>query len=343
MVFEDQQGLPENCRQYKGNLHSHTVNSDGCLMPEQSVELFKAQGYSFLCLSEHDRYTDYRAQLNSDDFILLPGLEATAVLLDNNGAGRLKVHHMHGILGTEAMQRQAKRRFKHMEALPPSVFQGIWDGSAVAQQLNDTLQEYGCLVTYNHPVWSRVEPHEFINIKGVFALEIYNYNTVNESGTGADTTYWDLMLRSGKQVYAFASDDNHNEGLFDDCCGGWVSVTAMELSHEAIIQALQRGEYYSSAGPTIFSWGVKNDRVWIECSACERVILVAGGFVNAGCTVIAPTRDGLHRVEIPLRGDETYVRLECVDYQGKTAWTNAIFLKKSDARRIARYDHQDSH
>lgn len=44
---------------YKGNLHSHTTNSDGHLTPAQAVALFRQYGYSFLCLSEHDYYTDY--------------------------------------------------------------------------------------------------------------------------------------------------------------------------------------------------------------------------------------------------------------------------------------------
>lgn len=32
---------------YKGNLHSHTTNSDGHLTPAQAVALFRQYGYSF--------------------------------------------------------------------------------------------------------------------------------------------------------------------------------------------------------------------------------------------------------------------------------------------------------
>ena len=53
--------------------------------------------------------------------------------------------------------------------------------------------------------------------------------------------------------------------------------------------------------------------------------MVAGGFINAGSTVIAESDEGLCRAEFALRGDETYIRLECVDAQGKTAWTNPIY------------------
>ena len=326
MLFQDIEGLPQGLRQFKGNLHSHTVHSDGCLTPAQSAALYRAQGYSFLCFSEHDRYTDLRAELNGPDFLILPGLEASAVLLDaQDTRRRLKVHHMHGILGTEEMQRRAPLHFMPDEVVPPPICLGSWDGAAVAQQLSDMLRAHGCLVTYNHPIWSRVLPEEFIHTTGVCALEIYNYNTVNESGTGTDTADWDRILRTGRQIYAFASDDNHNEGKFEDSCGGWVSVFAPALTQDAIISALLRGEYYSSSGPSIYGWGIAGDRAWVECSACERVNFIAGGCINAGAAEIAPTRDGLRRASYTMRGDETYLRAECVDYAGKTAWTNAIF------------------
>ena len=83
-------GFSEKGNWYKGNLHSHTVNSDGKLTPEESVKLFREHGYHFLCFSEHDKYTDYREQFDCEDFIILPGLEASAVLYREEGSGRRK-------------------------------------------------------------------------------------------------------------------------------------------------------------------------------------------------------------------------------------------------------------
>lgn len=115
-------GFSEKGNWYKGNLHSHTVNSDGKLLPVESVALYKKHGYSFLCFSEHDLYTDYRGSFDCEDFIILPGLEASAILMEKDTKRRLKVHHIHGILGTEEMQEKARKRgrlFTHMESLPP--------------------------------------------------------------------------------------------------------------------------------------------------------------------------------------------------------------------------------
>ena len=73
-------GFKEEGNWYKGNLHSHTVDSDGCLTPREAVELFVEHGYSFLGISDHDVYSDYREQLNREDFIIIPAVEASAVL-----------------------------------------------------------------------------------------------------------------------------------------------------------------------------------------------------------------------------------------------------------------------
>ena len=108
---------------YKGNLHSHTTNSDGKLNPEEAVKLYKSYGYHFMCLSEHDVYTDLREQFDCEDFILLPGVEASAWLLNKEETGLKKTHHIHGILGNEAMQKAAgDKLFKHGEKLEPPVF-----------------------------------------------------------------------------------------------------------------------------------------------------------------------------------------------------------------------------
>ncbi len=60
-------------RWYKGNLHSHTTNSDGVWTPEQSAKNYRDAGYSFLCFSDHDLYTDYRRELGKRIFLFFQG------------------------------------------------------------------------------------------------------------------------------------------------------------------------------------------------------------------------------------------------------------------------------
>lgn len=316
---------------YRGNLHSHTTVSDGMWSPDSAVRAFREEGYHFLCLSEHDIYTDHRSRFNDARFIVLPGIEYSAILYREIGRSeRYKVHHMHGILGTDAMQKKAPDGLlAHMEYVPPLKYFGCWPGAEVAQAMSDLLRGHGCLVTYNHPIWSRVEDADFASTRGMTAIEIFNYNTVQESSTGYDVTWWDTLLRRGVRLNAFASDDNHNEGLFDDVFGGWICLQASELEHDAVIEAFLAGNYYSSSGPEIYGWGIDADGfVWVDCSAVNRIVFVAGNIINDGTAILGqPFQDDLNHARYRLKGHETYVRIECQDRFGRTAWTNPMYLQ----------------
>ena len=136
-------GFTEKGNWYKGNLHSHTTNSDGKLTPLEAVADYKERGYHFICLSEHDLYTDYRNNYNMEEFILLPGLEASAILFEREGSNlRKQVHHIHGILGTSQMQKDAKLPgLKHLEGLKPEIYYGEWDSARASGNLSTRLRE----------------------------------------------------------------------------------------------------------------------------------------------------------------------------------------------------------
>lgn len=327
--MKDFEAFDEKLNWYKGNLHSHTVNSDGHLTPEQAVRLYRSHDYQFLCFSEHDRYTDYSDRLNTDGFIILPGVEASALLIGEPMGLRCRLHHIHGILGTRQMQENAEERlFENLDKLDIPIYRGSWDGVRAGQQLNDFLRAHGCFTVYNHPIWSRVDIDEVVDIRGLTAIEVFNYNTVNESGTGYDTVFWDMMLRRGCHINATASDDNHNEGLFSDSCGGWIMANASSLEHDSIVEAIMKGQYYSSSGPQIFEWGIKDNVCRLRCSRARRVNFIAGGNINDGRSVIRDRAgEFLTYAEYALNGTETYVRAECTDEYGRTAWTNPIYAE----------------
>lgn len=310
---------------YKGNLHTHTTDSDGQHSPEEVVRRYKAHGYDFLAISDHHLYTDYHSSYGDKQFLILPAVEAAASYIDNEGVFR-KVHHMNGILGPKALQDASPQPpFRHGEKVGPFRYHGSWNGIQAAADMAKYLKDHGMIVTYNHPLWSRVEGADFLDTPNVDILEILNYGTEQESDTGFDTTWWDVMLRSGRRMLADATDDAH--AVSWDAFGGFIMVRAEELTHEAVSSAILAGDYYSSEGPEILDWGVdKNGLVRLVCSPCQRLTLVFDGYVGAGRTRFAEDGENVEEITVQLKGGERYIRGECRDYQGKRAWTNPIYL-----------------
>ena len=66
--------LPENNKQFKANLHSHTTLSDGGKTPEEMKAIYKERGYSVLAITDHGKLIDHSA-LDDEDFIMLTAVE----------------------------------------------------------------------------------------------------------------------------------------------------------------------------------------------------------------------------------------------------------------------------
>ena len=53
-------------KQYKANLHCHSVLSDGKKTPEELKEMYKARGYSILAITDHERPREHQALSGKD-------------------------------------------------------------------------------------------------------------------------------------------------------------------------------------------------------------------------------------------------------------------------------------
>lgn len=305
---------------YKGNLHCHSTLSDGRLVPERIVDIYRKRGYSFLAFSEHELFTDLEA-FNTEDFLIIPAIECGIGLPDSG-----KCYHLHGIQGSQAYRKNSGNEpLKHgMRTQTPE-----WKGLQTVQKVIDELKGSGNLVMLNHPVWSLNELEDFISLEGCFAMEIFNYGCEVENKTGLSTVYWDSLLRRGIKMWGIATDDNHNgnpcEGVPAewDSFGGWVNVKAEELSRDAIADALSAGRFYSSSGPEIFNYGVIDGEVFVECSPVATVYFIT--YERRGYSR-RNSKGSITKASFELNGDEKYVRIECQDMYGKTAWTNPIFF-----------------
>jgi predicted metal-dependent phosphoesterase TrpH len=169
--------LPPDGNIYKANLHCHSKNHDSSagLTALQLKQLYKDNGYSIIAFSEHDKLT-YNNDLNEADFLALPAFETGMVEPKTN-----KICHFNCIPKHHGIKENYAQLDYSLEN---------------ANKRIKSLVDDGYLVVYNHPVSSFHESEEFLNLKGIFALEIYNNVVEVISRTGWSDVYYDTMSES---------------------------------------------------------------------------------------------------------------------------------------------------
>ena len=99
-------------------------------------------------------------------------------------------------------------------------------------------------------------------------------------------------------------------------------VKAETNEPEVLLEAMKRGDVYSSQGPAIHEFSVDGDEVRVVCSPAVNVALV-----GRGRRAVNVTAEELTSAKLPLErfaGD--WFRLVVVDAAGKLAWTNPVWL-----------------
>jgi hypothetical protein len=200
----------------------------------------------------------------------------------------------------------------------------------------------------NHPnfKWA-ITAEELMRIDHEQFFEVYNgHPTVNNDGDelhAGTERVWDIVLAErlghlGKPVmYGLATDDSHHYHSTSPKSSlsgrGWVMVKAKELSADALVAAMEQGDFYSSSGVTFKTLQVGAGRIALEIKAeagVEYVIDFIGtrkGYDRK--TVAVKAADGSEprvtrrysaevgvvlasakgtKAEYVLKGDELYVR-----------------------------------
>ena len=120
---------------YKGNLHTHTTESDGAKTPDEVKRLYKDLGYDFLAITDHWHVSepgDYEGML------LLSGVE-----YDWSKDG---CYHIVGY--------GLKDEPKLVKSDPP-------------QKYIDGIKSCGGVVTLAHPAWSLQRPDKMVQLHGI--------------------------------------------------------------------------------------------------------------------------------------------------------------------------------
>lgn len=285
--------------QWKGNLHTHTTQSDGRLSPEEVVALYEKAGYDFLALTDHRRITD-PSQL-STSMLLIPGLELDYI-----------IHRRH---------RQA------VHLIGVGVREGLMDTPGILdtpQQGIDAVLAQGGQIIFAHPAWSLNEPEVIEELRGISAVEIYNHvsDAPWNAQRGDSSSILDLCCCDGHCLPFVAGDDAHFYN--GDQCFSALVVSAPERTREGILAALSQGRVYASQGPRIEEMKLEAGVVSLRFSPAEQVIFYSDAFYSKPRLLRAP---GMTEAQYTLREEETYIRAEITDAQGRRAWTSPASIE----------------
>jgi hypothetical protein len=261
---------------YRGDLHLHTVHSDGASTPAEVAAGAVAAGLDFVVSTDHNTPSAHSAfaRLERPDLLVVPGEEVTT-----------RAGHW-GALG-----------------LPP----GRWvdwrhrPGDGAFPRAARQVRGEGGLVVANHP-FAAVEGGAWrFGYDDVDAVEVWNHaagQLANDQALAA----WDVLLRAGRPVVATGGSDAHRPP--DRVGMPQTVVRAGRLAVADLVAGLRAGRCYLAASAAV-SVSFRATGGAVEAGMGERlggrpdgtvaVLLGLGG--AAGAVVTLHGRDGpVHQV-----------------------------------------------
>ena len=298
-------------RWYKGNLHTHTLNSDGDSTPLEVATWYRERGYHFLVLSDHNYLTE------------VSGLNAVV-----GGKERFRL-----IIGEEVTDSFEKKPM-HMNAFNLRELVMPQHGASMVATIQsnvNAIRRAGGLPSLNHPNfhWA-VTVEDMLAAKDVTHFEVYNgHPGVNNPGGGGSPSLeemWDGLLTADRRVFGIAVDDAHHFKKFgkefSNPGHGWVWVRASTLDDESIVRAIERGDYYASTGVKLRDVRIEGTEIELEIEHADWEKMTTY-FIGQGGKVLAKSFEDRPRYR--LSASDRYVRARVESSTGARAWTQPVF------------------
>lgn len=323
-------------KQYKANLHCHSVFSDGKKTPEELKEMYKRHGYSILAITDHETPKSH-SYLSDSEFLALTGYE-TYVRPSSNCKYDVYAKEIHLNLFARDPENETiicynPKYCKYMTAEQKEQLKKVGSQRTreyTVEYINELIQtarENGYLVAYNHPWWSMEAEADVLSYEGYFSMEMCNYSSYLLGRLEYNAALYDKMLNSGKRVFCHSADDNHNgaeEGSPScDSFGGFTMIMPEEFTYDSVIDAMEKGEMYSSMGPEIKEVSMEGNKIHIECSEVEKILVFTGN--KAPKRKFAPINETITSADFEIDDRAKFVRVSVVDKFGRAADTRGFF------------------
>jgi hypothetical protein len=206
-------------RWLKGDLHTHTIASDGVLTAFELAQHALRHGLDFLAITDHNQMVSASELPQLPGITLIPGFEWTHYLGHANflGVDQPYVEPFHANTPEEIMARFQSARSRE------------------------------ALIVLNHP-FEEICPFKLdFNTLPFDCLEIWN-GPMRESNLRA-LGLWQSLLTTGKKIPICGGSDYHHSQLFLFPGGPTTFVKALSSSPKDILSALRMGHAYITYAP----------------------------------------------------------------------------------------------
>lgn len=328
--------ISPNQKQYKANLHCHSVGSDGKKTPEELKKMYKDKGYSILSITDHETPKNH-SYLNDEDFLTITGYEAY-IRPGEGCAYDAYIQETHLNLFARDPENEAivgynpayckyipleeHAKYKKVGPLKKREYS--------VEYINEFIQaarDNGYLVSYNHPCWSMEDESTIMSYEGIFSMEMCNYGSYILNATEYNSILYNKMLNKGMRVFCHSTDDNHNKApdnsVDSDSFGGFTMIMPKEFTYGSVIEAMETGEMYSSMGPLFKEVSMEGNKIHIECSDVKMIVVFTGGKMPRH--LIAENGSTVNCADFEIDDRAKYVRVSIMDEHGKYADTRGYF------------------
>ena len=392
----------EETQWWKGNLHTHSLWSDGDDYPEMIADWYKKNGYHFLGISDHNILAEGNRWIHIEKNA--GGRKAFEKYLERFGPkwvehkteknipkvrlknfseykAKMSVEGKFLLMQAEELTDRFQGVPIHINAtnlknyIPPqggsslaTVIQN--NVNAVLEQRKKTGQPMFPHINHPNFGWA-LKPTDMIQLKGEQFFEVYNgHPAVNNYGDAkhlSTVQIWDIINAYRVGIYklplmfGLATDDAHNYHQIaigkSNTGRGWVMVKAPALSAPSIIEAMEKGDFYSSSGVSLSTIQTTKESFSFKIST-EKGVTYKTWFVGtrnnfknskdvAKRNSLDPSAAGIGEIlgqtdsiepKYNFKGDELYVRAHVVSSKKKSnpyssgeqeqAWLQPISSRK---------------
>ena len=211
---------PKTRRWLKGDLHTHTLASDGILTLEHLARHAREHGLDFIAVTDHNQPVLRASFPKIEGLTIIPGMEWT---------------HYQGHANFFGIEKP---------------YEGSFFSNTPDEATNKFRQarENGALISINHPLESSFGFHFDLDVIPWDLIEVWNGPM--RPRNIETIAWWDQMLKTGKRQVAVCGSDYHQDTVFQRLANPTMNVLSWSASEGDILEAVRAGHSYFTYSPT---------------------------------------------------------------------------------------------